>query len=140
MKNTKQIGNVKTGRGTSLDDILSKLMKKHGKDETIELGEVLSKTNESPEIVVDYLKNSGQGSFIAGRRGHPSRFVFGDVKDKWEHSEFIRAQWRIRNGRNPETGTLLKKPSSQVRPRGNIQVTIGAKTVSIPLKLALANQ
>lgn len=136
---------------TTLTQTLVGLMEKHHNDQTITLGEVIRRSGQPAQDVIDFLKNSKQGDFIAGRRGHPSRFVFGDAQEKWEHSEEIRREWRIRNGRNPLTGTLIRSrpdngrrshvnlgSSNRGRPiRGSLQVTVGDETVKVPLKLEL---
>ena len=68
---------------------------------------------------------------IVGRRGHPTRFVFGEALDKWVHQEEIRRQWRIRNNRNPETGTPLSDtPKRRGRPPGSTKRITNNTTVS----------
>lgn len=142
---------TKSNKPVTLTQTLVGLMEKHHNDQTITLGEVIRRSGQPVQDVIDFLKNSKQGDFIAGRRGHPSRFVFGDAQEKWEHSEEIRREWRIRNGRNPLTGTLIRSRPDNGRRRshvnlgvnrrqpvrGSLQVTVGDETVKVPLKLEL---
>lgn len=70
--------------------------------------------------IVEFLRSApkSQGDFIEGRRGHPSRFVFGEAFDKWKYQEARRVEWRKANGLNPLTGGPLK-PGRRGRPLGS---------------------
>lgn len=123
MKQTVTQGRSNTER---LTKALSVAMRKSGELETVTLDELTARLPRIPvEEIVDFLKGlpKSKGDFIAGRRGHPSRFVFGDAQERWNHSEVVRAEWRKRNGLNPATGGPLhpkprgRKPN-QPAPRG----------------------
>lgn len=168
MKSRKNTLTVKTKsnrinkpvRSTNLNQVLRILMKDNRDEGVITLSEFIEQIPDANQLgVMEFLKNSPQGDFIAGRRGHPSRFVFGEAQEKWKHSEAIRRQWRIDNGRNPETGGPLhsrgpgrplgSKNRATIQPirvtggktdRLSLQVTIGDQTTRLPLKMELVPQ
>lgn len=130
---------------TIYHQVLSKLMNK-SKDGVITLEKF---TKAFPAALrsgcVDFLRKAHGGDFIEGRRGHPSRFVFGEALEHWNHQEEIRREWRIRNGKNPETGGPLhparrsRQGFGSVRPTvgqksGMLVVTVGSHTTKIPVK------
>jgi len=94
---------------------------------------------------VGFLRAASGGDFIEGRRGHPSRFVFGEALDRWNHQEEVRREWRIRNHKNPDTGGPIRpgrrgrpsvgRPSVETSRSGRIlSVTVGNRTTKIPVK------
>ncbi len=137
---------------TKLNLTLRSLMRNNNAG-TVTLDQMVKKTGVDRSEVTEFLQNVDGGTFIAGRRGHPSRFVFGEALEKWNHQEEIRREWRITNGRNPETGTLLQtnrrgpgrppntpKHFVSVTPNRSgmtLKVTVGEEEVSIPLKVEL---
>lgn len=91
---------------------------------------------------VEFLQNSPKGDFIVGRQGHPSRFVFGEALEKWNHQEDVRSEWRKRNGRDPETGRLLHRdttvrrgrpPGSTNAPKSGKIITVGGQKLRVEL-------
>jgi hypothetical protein len=82
---------------TQFNEILKTLMVKFNGG-TIPLDEIVKKSKLTVEETVSFLQTTKKGSFIAGRRGHPSRFVFGKTEDKWIASELRRHEWRKKNG------------------------------------------
>ena len=83
-------------------------MVKHGDSGVITLSDFVKATDLPVEDRIEFLKSVTGGDFIEGRQGHPSRFVFGKALEKWKHKEAYRREWRIKNGRDPETGRLLR--------------------------------
>jgi|SRR5579862_7430508 len=108
---------VTQGRSTGLTNTerltktLGVLMRKNADTQTVTLDEFMERHPKIPvEEMIDFLDGlpKTKGDFIAGRRGHPSRYVFGEAHQKWLHMEVVRAEWRKRNGLNPATGGPLK--------------------------------
>lgn len=135
---------------------------KNNEEETIELDEMCDRLPGVDRMEVQtFMEKQPGGDFIAGRRGHSSRFVYGAALAKWKHQEEIRREWRIRNNMDPKTGTPLNNkatvvrrtprtvtpPAKTVKPTApttdeitqelNLKVTIGDQEVSIPLKMEL---
>lgn len=133
-----------SSKPTTYHQILAKMMNK-SKDGTIPLDKFIrSFPTALRSGCVEFLRKAHGGAFIEGRRGHPSRFVFGEAHDHWKHQEEIRREWRIRNGKNPETGGPLhstRRGRPVGRPMGSsktLVVTLGNHTTRIPLnKLGL---
>lgn len=130
-----QTGLTNTDR---LTKSLQILMKRSGELETVTLDEMVARHPKiATEEIVDFLKGlpKSKGDFIAGRRGHPSRFVFGDAQERWNHMEVVRAEWRKRNGLNPATGGPLhpqprgrKAIAPAIRTRGSKSIVINGVT------------
>jgi hypothetical protein len=117
-----------------LTKALGVLMRKSGELETVTLDELTARFPKiATEEIVDFLKGlpKAKGDFIAGRRGHPSRFVFGDAQEKWNHMEVVRAEWRKRNGLNPATGGPLKPSPRGRKPNTTAPVGRRAKAIVI---------
>lgn len=136
------------GKVRGFNQVLQELMNKNVKTGIITLDKFRRATGETVEDCVNFLKTVSKGDYVAGRRGHPSRFVFGDTFNKWVHQEAIRAEWRVRNGRDPVTGTPIHKHRGPGRPVGTtkkpldsqkmtLQVTVGNQKTDIPLNVAL---
>ena len=92
---------------SELNRVLKSLIETHESLGIITLKEFIKQTDCPPQVAVDFLRKTRKGDFIEGRRGHPSRFVFGEAQEKWIYQELRRAEWRERNGRDPLTGRLL---------------------------------
>lgn len=153
---------------TKFSRAFSGLMKKND-EQTITVDDMVSRLPGADRLeVADFMSRQPGGDFIAGRRGHPGRFVFGEALKKWKHSEARRREWRIRNGLNPKTGSAVHgntpartrkttiraaairpvrtaRVSLPVSGDGDdtitrelaLNVTIGDRKVSIPLKVEL---
>lgn len=122
------------GNTERLTKSLGILMRKSGELETVTLDDMVARNPKVPvEEIVDFLKGlpKSKGDFIAGRRGHPSRFVFGDAQEKWNHMEVVRAEWRKRNGLNPATGGPLKPARRGRKPNQPAPVARGTKALVI---------
>lgn len=126
--------NVTQGNTERLTKALGVLMRKSGELETVTLDELTARFPKMPvDEIVDFLKGlpKSKGDFIAGRRGHPSRFVFGDAQEKWNHMEVVRAEWRKRNGLNPATGGPLKPARRGRKANQTAPVARGTKALVI---------
>lgn len=153
---------VNQGAGLTNTERLSKalgiLMRKSGELETVTLDELTARFPKIPvDEIVEFLQRlpKTKGDFIAGRRGHPSRYVFGEEHQRWLHQEVRRAEWRKKNGLNPATGGPLnpqrrgRKPNQPVqrmnarRSRGGqsskfeLNVNVGGKTVRVPVEVGV---
>lgn len=89
------------------------LSRQHSEDTTFTLDEFMDKTRVDVDTAIDFLESRKDGEVIQGRRGHPTRFVFGESWSKWIDSMNYRRQWRKDNGRDPHTGRLLERPKYQ---------------------------
>ncbi len=133
-----------------MQKVLQDLMK-NNPEQTVTVDDMVDRLPKiNPTDIELFMQTAPGGDFIAGRRGHPSRFVFGEALEKWRHQEEIRAEWRKRNGFTPTGGrrqTRVGRPSVTVKPAAQtsqglsremvLKVTIGDQEVSIPLKAEL---
>lgn len=158
MKTNVNQGNQGKTNTERLTKALGILMRKSGELETVTLDELTARFPKiATDEIVDFLRGlpKSKGDFIAGRRGHPSRFVFGEEQQRWNHSEVRRAEWRKANGLNPATGGPLhparrgRKPNQPVQrmnarhARGGqsskfeLKVNVGGKTVKVPVEVGV---
>ncbi len=109
-----------------MDTYLSIKMNKHATGE-IWLSEIGKETGLSKPAIINYLRNTPLGTFVAGRRTHPSRFLFGQ-----KELEFL-------SSRVPE---YLIKRATEVAPQvlpapvnapQEVKMTIGGKPVTVQL-------
>lgn len=91
--------NAKSTKSTNLNQVLSDLMESKQTSGVITFTNFCRRVPDADkEGCLNFLQSSNKGSFVVGRRGHPSRFVFGAAEEKWKHQELVRADWRKRQG------------------------------------------
>lgn len=97
----KNIRNRRTTLPVALRNSLESLMETQ-KDEMIPLNKFhKAVTKVIPGIQIgtsiNFLRHAPGGWFVEGRRGHPSRFVFGQAFEDYRKSELRRREWRREN-------------------------------------------
>lgn len=88
---------------------------------------------------INFLRNAPGGWFVAGRRGHKSRFLFGQAFEDYRASELRRREWRRANGIADNVIPTLrgKKSDSAVKSKDTtgkrVMVKVKGKVVSAVL-------
>lgn len=86
------------------------------------------------EIIRDLRRNNSLGVFVTGRRGKPSRFVYGAPAVALLHREQPN-----RNQRRTDSSDSASDPDGSSISHGiELRVNVGGQVTTIPIKLELA--
>lgn len=118
----------------AIQDVLKALGEKNPDGGEININSIEKQLpNMTRSDIIQQLRKSNAGVFVTGRRGKPSRFVYGAAAVSLLHQAPQRQHRVLRQetSENPEDG------SSSLSHGIELRVNVGGQQVTIPIKLEL---